>query len=60
MIFNQYLTDCGGKACENGGTLDLETCECTCSKPWLIPGVCGCKLYFTIRFGVVYLSDYIS
>ncbi|XP_067938980.1 cysteine-rich secretory protein 2-like [Watersipora subatra] len=35
------LCDCNGKVCENGGSLDLNTCECTCSQTWNIPGTCG-------------------
>ncbi|XP_067940475.1 cysteine-rich venom protein pseudechetoxin-like [Watersipora subatra] len=35
------LCDCNGKVCENGGTLTLNTCECTCSKKWNNPGTCG-------------------
>ncbi len=29
-----YISDCGGKLCKNGGTLDLATCTCSCkTKP---------------------------
>jgi len=35
------LCDCGGKVCENGGTLDLETCECSCLKSWHLPETCA-------------------
>ncbi|XP_067937234.1 protein jagged-1-like [Watersipora subatra] len=33
------FTDCGGKACENGGTLTKD-CECHCTNPWNIPDQC--------------------
>lgn len=37
------LCDCGGKVCLNGGTMDLNTCKCTCYKnfKFYIQPYCG-------------------
>lgn len=34
------LCDCGGKACYNGGVLDLKTCQCRCAKGFHIGDLC--------------------
>lgn len=31
---NNNLCDCGGKVCYNGGTLDIQTCTCSCHDLW--------------------------
>lgn len=31
------LAPCNGKVCSNGGTLDPETCKCTCVPPYTPP-----------------------
>ena len=36
-------SDCGGKVCENGGTLNLNTCECLCSKSHFTNDTCSRK-----------------
>lgn len=40
---NDNLCDCNGKVCLNGGTLDLNTCTCTCKWPHHIPDL-NCAL----------------
>ncbi|KAL5007823.1 hypothetical protein ScPMuIL_016629 [Solemya velum] len=35
------LCDCGRKVCLNGGTMNLETCECKCEKKFHVPPACG-------------------
>ncbi|XP_067930719.1 cysteine-rich venom protein-like [Watersipora subatra] len=38
-----YLCDCGGKACQNGGILDVNTCQCNCIKSFHTPNNCARK-----------------
>ena len=46
-VFFHYhiISDCGGKVCLNGGTLNLDTCQCDClKKPWIRQnGNCACE-----------------
>ncbi len=29
-----FLSDCGGKICKNGGTMNLGSCSCECAYPF--------------------------
>lgn len=49
--------DCGGKVCENGGTIDLTTCECTCGKAWQLQPTCACELHIVIYTRLLTFSE---
>ncbi|XP_060063996.1 cysteine-rich venom protein-like isoform X2 [Ylistrum balloti] len=38
---NNKLCDCGGKVCLNRAPMDINTCGCTCNKPYLVGNNCA-------------------
>lgn len=42
----QFVADCGDKKCNNGGTLNPETCECECKKIFFGPSCDKRKFLF--------------
>ena len=46
LIPSYCFADCGGKICENGGTLNPNTCECTCTRSYHTTDTCSCKFIF--------------
>ncbi|XP_056004986.1 cysteine-rich venom protein latisemin-like [Ostrea edulis] len=49
------LCDCQGKACENGGTMDFNTCTCTCKTPSTTYFGPSCRLNCTGQKDASYL-----
>lgn len=45
LIISGLFSDCQGKACENGGTMDFNACACTCKTPTTtyVGPSCQCK-----------------
>ncbi|KAK2142208.1 hypothetical protein LSH36_985g01038 [Paralvinella palmiformis] len=46
---------CGSKTCENGGTLDSESCECLCSEGYNGDN-CTSAGYVKLPFGMLYIA----
>lgn len=49
MSYFASFADCGDKKCNNGGTLNAETCECECKKIYTGPTCDECKIFYIVK-----------
>ena len=49
MSYFASFADCGDKKCNNGGTLNVETCECECKKIYTGPTCDECKIFYIVK-----------